>query len=104
MKPFLSTASLKFNYLTIVYILSLALLCTSCAIGGDAITVTDLRCENLRNPNTIQQDHPRFSWVAESSIRGDMQTAVQVLVASSPELLPDAPDVWNSGKVESNEK
>ncbi len=89
--------------ITIASVLCITFLYTSCGNGGDAITVTDLRCENLRNPNTIQHDHPRFSWVAESSIRGERQTAVQILVATSPELLPDAPDVWNSGKVECND-
>ncbi len=86
-----------------VYIIGIACLSVSCASESDGLRVTNLRCENLKNPNIIQQDHPRFSWHVESSVRGEIQTAVQVLVASSPELLPDAPDVWNSGKVESND-
>ncbi|HEC44241.1 MAG TPA: hypothetical protein ENI20_15575 [Bacteroides sp.] len=71
-------------------------------IAREGFSVTKLRCENLWNPNIIQNPDPRFSWIVESSLRGESQTAVQILIASSPELLPDAPDIWNSGKVESN--
>jgi len=88
---------------SIAYILCITLLTLSCANKGVGITVTNLRCENLKNPKVIQHDHPRFSWQDESPVRGESQTAVQILVASSPLLLPDAPDVWNSGKVESND-
>jgi alpha-L-rhamnosidase len=86
-----------------IYIIGIAFLSASCATESDGFRVTNLRCENLTNPKIIQQDHPRLSWHVESSVRGDMQSAIQILVASSPELLPDAPDLWNSGKVSSNE-
>ena len=84
-------------------IICIAYLCASCASENEVLSITNLKCENLKNPNIIQQDHPRFSWHVESTVRADMQTAVQILVASSPDMLPDAPDLWNSGKVSSNE-
>jgi len=87
----------------IVYFIGIAFLFASCDTESEGFKVTNLRCENLTNPKIIQHDHPRFSWHVESSVRGDKQSAVQILVASSPALLPDDPDVWNSGKVSSNE-
>ncbi len=63
-----------------------------------------LRCEYLKNPRGIDVLQPRFQWWLEDSRRGEMQTAYQVLVASSPALLAeDQGDVWDSGKVMSSD-
>ena len=68
-----------------------------------AADVTNLRCEYLNNPLGIDVARPRLSWVIESTRRGARQTAYQVLVASSEELLKqNKGDVWDSGKVESD--
>jgi alpha-L-rhamnosidase len=46
---------------------------------------------------------PRLSWVMQSDRRGEIQTAYQVLVASSPNLLrQDKGDLWDSGKMDSD--
>lgn len=80
-----------------------------------AAEAINLRCEYLENPLGIDGEKPRFSWViadpqSENSnlkskiVRGVTQTAYQVLVASSPELLAkDQGDMWDSGKVEGDE-
>ena len=66
-----------------------------------------LRCEYLKNPLGIDETEPRLSWQFQSSgpeARGQRQTAWQVLVASTPELLEqDQGDRWDSGKVESDQ-
>jgi alpha-L-rhamnosidase len=47
---------------------------------------------------------PRFEWRLEGSRRGQMQTAYEVLVASSPKILAeDRGDQWDSGKVTSGD-
>ena len=47
---------------------------------------------------------PRLSWTLRSDVRGQRQTAYQVLVASSPELLQGQQgDLWDSGRVSSDE-
>jgi alpha-L-rhamnosidase len=62
--------------------------------------VRRLRCENRENFLGMDAESPRFSWWLESSLRGQKQTAAQVLVASSKELLDeDRADFWDSGKV-----
>ena len=48
---------------------------------------TSLRCEYLKNPVGIDVRQPRFAWVLRHTERAQMQSAYQVLVASSPELL-----------------
>jgi alpha-L-rhamnosidase len=74
-----------------------------------AADVTNLRCEYLNNPLGIDVLKPRLSWVSEagsqeSEVRGQRQTAYQVLVASTPELLAkDKGDLWDSGKVEGDQ-
>ena len=68
------------------------------------MTVERPRCEYRVDPLGIEAEHPRLSWVLHSSERGQQQTAYRVLVASSPELLAqDQGDLWDSGKVVSDQ-
>src|SRR5580704_15832653 len=69
-----------------------------------AVTVENLRCEYLVNPLGIDPASPRLSWIITSNQRGEMQTSYQILVASSTKLLSeDRGDLWDSGKVPSDE-
>ena len=69
-----------------------------------SIMADDLKCENLQNPLGIDIIQPRLSWILNSQINGQVQTAYQVLVASSPSiLLEKKADMWNSGKVYSDQ-
>ncbi|MBC7078420.1 MAG: hypothetical protein H5T92_08970, partial [Synergistales bacterium] len=66
--------------------------------------VKSLRCEYRVNPLGIGTRKPRLSWIIEDNRYGAAQSAYQILVASSPELLAqDKADLWDSGKVESSE-
>ena len=68
-----------------------------------AATVNDPRCERLTDPLGIDMPQPVLGWTVESGQRGDVQTAYQVLVASTPALLAaDNGDLWDSGKVVSD--
>jgi alpha-L-rhamnosidase len=63
-----------------------------------------LRCEHLKNPLGIDVRQPRFAWVLAHTERGQKQTAYQVLVASSAELLAQGKgDQWDSGKIASDD-
>lgn len=72
-----------------------------------ALSPERLRCEYLSNPLGIDLAQPRLSWVLRPSsagARGERQTAYRVLVASTPQLLrDDMGDLWDSGKVSSDE-
>lgn len=68
------------------------------------VSITNLRVEHRSNPIGIDVEAPRFSWMMNSAERGQKQTAYQILAATMPEkLAEDTADLWNSGKVESNE-
>src|SRR3984957_5930729 len=63
-----------------------------------------LRAEYLENPLGIDKPAPHLSWQSDSGERNWRQTAYEVLVGSSPELLsPGRADVWDSGKIDSDE-
>jgi alpha-L-rhamnosidase len=67
-------------------------------------TIVNLCCEYLVNPMGIDIIEPRLSWILKSEQRSCMQNAYHILVASSEELLErDKGDLWNSGKVESDQ-
>ena len=69
-----------------------------------AASVSELRCENLENPSGIDSTQPRLSWILHSSGRDQLQTAYQVLVASSAKQLDaDNGDLWDSGKTSSDQ-
>ena len=69
-----------------------------------AADLTNLRCEYRNNPLGIDVPQPRLTWVIESTRRDEVQTAYQVLVASTPEkLAKDQGDLWDSGKVASDQ-
>ncbi len=69
-----------------------------------AVTLGNLGCECFINPLGIDTPKPRLSWVIESGKRGELQTAYEVLVASTPELLAkDKGDLWDSGRVVSDQ-
>jgi alpha-L-rhamnosidase len=63
-----------------------------------------LKCEYAENPMGVQVEQPLLSWVLRSAQPGQQQSAYQILVASSPELLATAKaDLWNSGQVLSDQ-
>lgn len=67
------------------------------------IHTTHLLCDYLPEPLGLDDLHPRLSWQMESARPGAKQTAYQIMVASTPELLrQNHPDMWDSGRVTSS--
>lgn len=65
-----------------------------------------LTCEYLKDPMVIDVPNPRLSWIITDPeyARNQYQYAWQIRVSSSREaLLKDNADLWNSGKIISNE-
>jgi alpha-L-rhamnosidase len=68
------------------------------------IAAVKLRTEYLENPIGIDNKNPQFSWLLNDGRRGAVQTAYQLLVASSAqELQSNQGDIWDSQKVSSDE-
>lgn len=62
-----------------------------------ALEINSQRCEGWENPGGIDVRQPRLSWKLASNQRGVSQTAYQVVVTTP------AGELWDSGKVESNQ-
>ncbi len=78
------------------------------AAAGEAdrapVTVDGLECEYRVNPLGLDAAQPRLRWVLQSRERAQRQTAYQVLVAASESVLKrDRGDLWDSGKVASDQ-
>lgn len=68
------------------------------------VKVGSLTTEGLAKPLNVETPNPRLSWIITSTDRDVMQTAYRILVASSPEeLAADKGDIWDSGKVISDQ-
>ena len=88
---------------SLIYILVLLSL-FSCSSKQNEFTAIDLRCEYLENPLGLDIQNPQLFWKMEKQGRGAKQTAYQVQVASSENLLAkDSADFWDSGKVISDQ-
>ena len=62
------------------------------------VSVSWLRVENLEKPMGIDTDKPRFSWIIQSDKQNVKQTAYQIIVTT------DKGEVWNSGRVDSDQQ
>src|SRR5579871_6795892 len=70
---------------------------------SSVMTIVDPRCELTADPIGIDVPNPRLFWKLQSDQRGQKQTAYQILVASSEDLLKQGKgDLWDSGKVVSD--
>jgi len=68
------------------------------------VKISALTCEHLTNPIGIGNPFPRLSWKLDSDRAGEVQTAWEVRAASSMTgLASTAPDIWDSGKVVSDQ-
>jgi hypothetical protein len=69
-----------------------------------ALTPVDLRCDYAVNPLGVDSPAPRLSWKLEGGGRGRRQTGYEILAASSAKILAHGhADLWDSGKVDSDE-
>ena len=64
--------------------------------------IKDLKSEHAVNPLGIEVLAPHLSWRMRTERDGACQTAYQITVASEPDNL-DGADLWDSGRVESNQ-
>src|SRR6185437_10762354 len=81
-----------------------ALAASAAMAAGASIVPVKLQCEYRLNPAGIDVGQPRLTWQVQSAERDQGQTAYQILVASSQERLQkDSGDLWDSGKIASDE-
>jgi alpha-L-rhamnosidase len=97
----------KTNFRAIICLATFVFMSVTCFIGCQEEAMVrgiNLSCEYLTNPLGIDEMEPRLSWQLESDQRGQKQTAYRLLVASSKDKLEnDEGDLWDSGKVKSDQ-
>ena len=88
-----------------LFLVGPALLLAAPAPAGTLVPDT-LRCERRLDPQGLGETSPRLGWkltAAQPGARNLRQTAYEILVASSPDLLvPGHADLWDSARVESD--
>ena len=93
----------------LILVIALAMVpAVSAAPAAAGLAPAELRCEYQVDPVGIDVTQPRLSWTLGAvavEARGLTQAAYQVLVAGTPEkLAADQGDLWDSGKVESDQQ
>ena len=90
----------------VLYILVLKIICTTSIVQANELLPAPISLsvsEDFHNPIGFYDSKPNFSWKLPIGNMIKNQTAYEIVVASSPELLMKSPDVWSSGKVISNQ-
>jgi len=94
---------MKSNLIFVIFIQLLFLNCSE-KKGNNIESPYDLSVsEGFQNPLGFHDSLPSFSWKLPKTSTVIKQRAYSIVVASAPDLLPDSPDVWSSGKVMSNQ-
>lgn len=92
---------MRINIICIVLLQCLLLGCNE--ISKNTVQVPEQLqvSEGFQKPLGFYDATPSFSWKLSQTVK--KQTAYTIVVASKPDLLPNQPDIWNSGKVTSNQ-
>lgn len=81
----------------------LLLSCRLLAAPQTHVQIASLQCDGLDHPLGDDNRTPLFSWKIQDSRIGARQTAYRILVASDErKLLDGKPDVWDSGRLNSD--
>ena len=92
---------------TLLVIAAAGLFCRPAPVRASAsggLVPSGLKCEYRTEPLGIDSPAPRLNWIVESGLRGQAQSAYQVLTADSLQALAsDTGNLWDSGKVLSRE-
>ncbi len=95
---------MKILRLTVLFVAVNFLLFCQQLTNNKKLQIENLTCEYLENPLGIDIVNPRLSWQLQSGQRGEKQTAYHLIVASSQENLDkNIGDLWDSGKVNSDQ-
>jgi alpha-L-rhamnosidase len=103
----------------LVIVVSISLIISGCTTAGNSsLKFSKMLVEYAVNPVNIDNAHPRFSWIVtqevsdqkseikdqKSEIRNQKQRAYRIIVSSTlKNLNADKADLWDSGRIESDE-
>ncbi len=91
------------RHISRLMILTMLLVLPAISMAG-GLSPERLRCEYRVNPLGVDEPTPRLDWIVTSDQPGQYQSAYRILTASSREDLDrDSGDLWDTGRVESDE-
>ncbi len=94
----------KSNFKYFAYAFVFLSVIMSCDSKGSLENAQDLTVsEGFENPLGFYDANPTFSWKLPVSENNISQSAYQIVAASSPDLLPDNADLWDSEKLNSEQ-
>ena len=76
----------------------LSILLLSCGLSFASTTITSLKVQDTVQPLAIEDLHPTFSWIMNSTERGQKQSAYRITVRRDS----DGSTLWDTGKVASS--
>ncbi|MBN2519516.1 MAG: family 78 glycoside hydrolase catalytic domain [Bacteroidales bacterium] len=92
----------RYSLNNIIFFLLLLLINLTCS-NNHYISILNLQCNYKENPVGILPK-PQFSWILESEIRNQSQSAYHMLIADNPNLLKkDIGNIWDTKKVITNQ-
>ncbi len=86
---------------SLVIIMVVFLCCCSSAKASQPVELTV--GEGFEKPIGFYDATPVFSWKLQPGQKSTAQSAYRIVAAGSPQLLPENADLWDSGRVESNQ-
>jgi alpha-L-rhamnosidase len=82
---------------------TLAIILTFILFAQNFISVSNTKCELKINPESIEMEHPRLSWVINSYVIDIRQTAYHILVSDSwAKLKKNIGNIWDSKVMKSD--
>jgi alpha-L-rhamnosidase len=76
---------------------------TALGVSAQPAAPVGLLVNGVSNPLAIEREATQFTWMSTSTVRGERQTAYQILVSSNVDhLTAGVGDCWDSGKVDSD--
>ena len=81
-------------------LLALLSFCTNNSVQD--LSIVELTCDYAREPLGVDSLSPRFSWITESTVKGDVQTAYRIVVNENiTNVQNNTSEMWDSGKIKS---
>lgn len=98
--PPFSSAALRAFIACLTLLLNQAIFAMPASQAPARLQPVQLRCEYRLDPLGIDTPEPRLSWMLQSELRNQRQSAYRILVARSVDALnKETGDLWDSGKI-----
>src|ERR1700722_20297511 len=103
-RPTMNPENLSKKYPPLALLITILLMVAGLQSLTASVVPVNLQCEYRLNPLGIDILQPHLMWQVQSGQRDQVQTAYEILVADSAELLKnDKGNLWDSSRISSDE-